>query len=152
MQLAIDTAVRFLAGRPRSEYEVRRRLRRARIDEAVIEAVLAQLRRHNLLDDVAFARYWVEQRQTFRPRGARLLRAELAARGIDSSIVRDASACVEPTSLEDAYRAAAKRARHLPADERVFTARLSRWLAGRGFDWATITPVVQRLWREREAQ
>lgn len=147
-QLAIDTAVRFLAQRPRSEYEVRRRLRSAGIDEAVIEAVLAQLRRHHLLDDAAFARYWVEQRQTFRPRGARLLRAELAARGVDASIVHDASASVAPSEVEDAYRAAAKRARHLPADERTFTARLSRWLAARGFEWETITPVVERLWRE----
>ena len=144
---ALDTAVRFLAQRPRSEYEVRQRLRRARIDDATIDAVLEQLRRHRLLDDYAFAQYWVDQRRTFRPRGARLLRAELARLGV--SPPDTASATAELTPEEDAYRAAAKRALHLrELDEQAFKARLSGFLARRGFNWETIVQVVQRLWRE----
>src|SRR5690348_9918162 len=79
---ALDTAVRYLAQRPRSEYEVRQRLKRDGVDQAVAERVLEQLRRHQLVDDRAFAEYWVEQRQTFRPRGKRLLSAELARLGV----------------------------------------------------------------------
>lgn len=121
----------------------------AHIDEGVIEAVLAQLRKHSLLDDAAFARYWVEQRQTFRPRGARLLRAELASRGIDAALSKEAAASTVATAEEDAYRAAAKRARMLGhLDRSTFAARLSGFLSRRGFEWETVTPVVDRLWRE----
>jgi regulatory protein len=148
-QLAIDTAVRFLAQRPRSEDEVRQRLRRAGVDEAVIDGTLAQLRRQRLLDDTAFARYWVEQRQTFRPRGARLLRAELARLGVDAALAREAAGGTG-SAAEDAYRAAVRRARQLGGEnERTFKTRLSQFLARRGFDWDVVSTVVERLWRER---
>src|SRR5215470_669425 len=81
----IDTALRFLAQRPRTEYEVRQRLLRAGADEAAADATVRQLRQHHLLDDAAFARDWVEQRQTLRPRGARLVRFELRQRGVDAA-------------------------------------------------------------------
>src|SRR5882672_8501103 len=78
----LDVALRYLAQRPRSENEVRRRLRRAELTDEAIDTVVAQLKQHHLVDDAAFAQYWVEQRQTFRPRGARLLRAELRSHGV----------------------------------------------------------------------
>src|SRR5205085_5625431 len=152
IQLALDAAVRFLAQRPRSEYEVRQRLRRAGVDDAVIGAVLAQLRQHRLVDDQAFAEYWVEQRQTFRPRGARLLRAELGRLGVSRSGADDATALLEGSAEDNAYRAARKRAMQLRGlDEPIFTSRLGQWLARRGFDWDTIAPVVDRLWAELAA-
>jgi regulatory protein len=132
---------------------VRQRLRRAGVDTAVIESVLAQLRQHRLVDDQAFAEYWVDQRQTLRPRGARLLRAELAQRGVGRAGADAATAPLEDTATDDAYRAASRRATHLrDLDERAFTTRLGHWLARRGFDWDTITPVVARLWAEHTPQ
>jgi regulatory protein len=113
--------------------------------------VLVQLRQHQLVDDRAFADYWVEQRQTFRPRGARLLRAELARLGVERGGAEAAVAPVADSAEADAYRAAARHARRLHGlDERTFATRLSQWLARRGFDWDTIAPVVARLWAETE--
>ncbi len=147
---ALDTAVRFLAQRPRSEYEVRQRLRRAGANAEVTESVLAQLRQHGFVDDQAFAEYWVEQRQTFRPRGARLLRSELAQHGIARAGAEAATAPLGETAERDAYRAAARRAPRLRGlDYATFSTRLAQWLARRGFDWETITPVVARLWAEQ---
>jgi len=131
---------------------VRQRLRRAGVDDAVAESVLERLRRHELLNDTAFAEYWVEQRQTFRPRGARLLRAELASKGIDRALASEAAAIVEGSAEEDAYRAARGRANHLRTlDERTFKARLGQWLTRRGYDWTTIETIIERLWAERAA-
>jgi regulatory protein len=124
-------------------------LRRAGTDAAVVDTVLAQLRRHRLVDDEAFAERWVEQRQTFRPRGARLLRAELVQHGIARAGAEAATAALDDTAEQDAYRAAARRAAQLQGlDEKTFTTRLAQWLARRGFDWDTISPVVARLWAE----
>jgi regulatory protein len=143
-------ALRFLAQRPRTEQEVRRRLQRAGVDETAVQSVLDRLRQHGLVDDTAFAQYWVEQRQTFRPRGARLLRAELRQHGIDAAAAEAAAETTEASAGDDAYRAARKRARQLSAaDERAFKTRLAQFLARRGFDWETISAVVNRLWDER---
>jgi regulatory protein len=145
----IDVALRYLAQRPRSEQEVRRRLRRAGVAEDAVEGVLLQLQQHGLVDDAAFAQYWLEQRQTFRPRGARLLRAELRQHGITTQLASAAAEELAPSADEDAYRAAYRRAQHLPtADERAFKSRLAQFLARRGFDWETISRAVERLYAE----
>jgi regulatory protein len=146
---AIDVALRFLAQRPRSEQEIRRRLQRAGVAEDAVAGVLVQLREHGLVDDAAFAQYWLEQRQTFRPRGARLVRAELRQHGISTDLASAAADGLAGSAEEDAYRAAQRRALHLAtADERAFKQRLSQFLARRGFDWQVVSTVVERLWLE----
>lgn len=119
------------------------------MDEETVDGVLARLREHQLVDDRAFAEYWVEQRQTFHPRGARLVRAELSRLGVDRSSAEASTLALDGSAEADAYRAAAKRAQRLCGlDERAFSERLGQWLARRGFDWETITSVVARLWAE----
>jgi len=146
---AVDIALRYLASRPRSEGEVRLRLRRGGLDAAGIDRVLDRLRAHGLVDDAAFAHYWVEQRQTFRPRGGRLLEAELRQHGIATELAAEAAEPTSETAADDAYRAAAKRAQHLRGlDVRTFRTRLGQFLARRGFDWDVVSPTVERLWEE----
>jgi regulatory protein len=131
--------------------EVRRRLRRADVPEATVDQVVAHLSQLGLVDDAAFAAYWVTQRRTFKPRGARLVRAELRQLGVDAEVVSGASAALAADPVEDAYRAASRRARQLATcDDQEFRRRLSQFLTRRGFDWPTITPVIARLLDERE--
>ncbi|MBU6423227.1 MAG: RecX family transcriptional regulator, partial [Chloroflexi bacterium] len=70
---AYDVAVRYLAPRPRSVAEIARHLRSKRFDDAAIEKAIDTLRAQRYLDDEAFARYWVEQRDEHRPRGERAI-------------------------------------------------------------------------------
>jgi regulatory protein len=143
-------ALRFLAVRPRSEREVGRRLLRAGFDEATVEATLDQLREQRLLDDAEFARYWVDQRQTFRPRGAHVVRGELRRLGVAAGDVHAAVEGLGAAAQDDACRAAARRAAQLSAlDERTFTTKLTQHLARRGFDWETIAAAVRRLSHDR---
>jgi regulatory protein len=118
-----------------------------------VEATVSQLREHHLVDDEAFAQYWVDQRQTFRPRGARLLQAELRQHGVDGASAVAATDAVHDSAEEDAYRAAERRARQFRGlDERAFKHRLGQFLARRGFAWDTVSSVVERLWREVSTQ
>ena len=150
---AFESALVFLSYRPRSEREVRDRLARKQVPPSAIDQAIERLRRLGLVDDEAFARYWVEQRQTHRPRGARLLRQELFQKGI----ARETSAgAVEAgddqlAPEEAAYRAAERRARSLrAADEREFTTRLGQFLLRRGFDYETARAACRRLWQESQ--
>jgi SOS response regulatory protein OraA/RecX len=80
----------------------------------------------------------------------RLLRAELRQHGVESTSVQAATEQLAPSAEDDAYRAASKRAQQLQdADARVFQAKLGQFLARRGFEWATVASVVERLTRER---
>ena len=122
------------------------------MEPALADSVVTQLRGHGLIDDEAFAAYWVEQRQTFRPRGERLVRAELARLGVARAAAESATGELETSAEEDAYRAAARRAERLrDASPEVFAARVSAFLARRGFDWDTVSAVVRRLAEENAA-
>ena len=54
-----------------------------------IDAAIARLAELELLDDAAFARYWVENRVAYRPRGAGALRDELRRKGIDADVTAE---------------------------------------------------------------
>jgi len=146
-----DAALRFLGARPRSEREIRDRLARHEFDVTVVDRVIERLRRIHLVDDAAFAAYWVEQRATHRPRGARLLKQELRQKGVTQEVL--AEALPSDDDEEGAYRAAQRKATSLRAhDERTFKQRLGAFLQRRGYGYETVRPVVGRLWRETSGE
>jgi regulatory protein len=152
-QRAYDSALNYLSYRPRSEAEVRRSLEEKRFAPESVEEALARLRRAGLLDDAAFARYWVENRDAFSPRGARALRAELRQRGVADEVVREATSSEERDDLAAARAAAEKKARQLHGlDRQVFRQRLGGYLARRGFSYEAIRPVVEALWSEAQSE
>jgi len=150
---ATTTALNFLAYRPRSEGEIRTRLRKSQTPDEVIEQVLDRLRGWGYVDDADFARRWVENRAIHRPRGTRLLTQELRAKGIDADLGR---AAIEEAALDeeaDALALARERLRHLGALERdVRERRLGAFLARRGYGYDVIRPVLQTLRTETEDQ
>jgi regulatory protein len=72
----------LLKFRPRSEYEIRERLKRKKFDEPVIKAVLAFLKEKKFIDDEAFTRAWVDFRLK-KSLGLRRITQELRLKGID---------------------------------------------------------------------
>ena len=146
-ELAYERALHFLGPRPRSEAEIRRRLAAAKVPEGAVAAVLERLRGPGLVDDKAFASFWVDNRTSFRPRSKRLLGLELRLKGLGDDDRKAALANVDDAG--SAYIVAKQRARRLRELELVeFKRKLGAFLARRGFDYDTIEPVVARVWKE----
>ncbi len=147
VEWAKQIAYRLLSYRPRSTAEVRRHLRKKDVDEEIIDQVIDRLQQLDLLDDFAFARYWVEQRETFRPRSRRALRYELYQKGLNREIVDQAVSEVDEAAA--AMRAGNKKALQwagLTEDE--FHLKMRGFLGRRGFDYATISEVSRQLWQD----
>ena len=87
VEKAHDKVLVFLAHRPRSEAEVSTRLSRHGFPKEVAQTVLQRLRAAGLVNDTAFAAFWVGNRSTFRPRGLRALRAELLQKGVSDEVI-----------------------------------------------------------------
>lgn len=80
-------ALRLLSYRPRSIREIKQRLTKTNADTNTINRVIANLIDQNMLNDQEFARWWVEQRVKFRPRGNYALTQELVQKGLDREII-----------------------------------------------------------------
>lgn len=144
---AVQQALLFLSYRPRSESEIRQNLRKHEYPEEVIEQTLARLKQDGLANDGEFARAWVENRSSLRPRSRRLMAMELRQKGLDQESISSAVEDVNDEAL--AYEAAQKRAarfKHLEWIE--FRKKLSEFLARRGFAYSVVSPVVSRIWNE----
>ncbi len=83
----MDAAAAFLAVRPRSVGETRRRLSHLGYPDALVGQVVDRLIEMDYLDDAVFARAWVESRDRARPRGETALRRELALKGVPRDVV-----------------------------------------------------------------
>lgn len=148
---AHDRALRFLSYRPRSEAEVRRYLQGKAVSPVVEEEVIERLTRAKLLDDLAFARYWVENRESFNPRGLRMLRYELRQKGLSEETI--AQALTDLDQEDSAYQAALRRGRRLAhLDQISFRQKLGAHLLRRGFPYEVVNLAVERAWQELRAE
>jgi len=148
---ALHTALRALEARPRSNAEIRERLRQKGFAPETIDTAIARLQDGGLLDDAAFARFWIENRQACRPRGRGALVTELRRKGVAADVV---DAALHTTLDDDEFARAERLARAVvrryatAGDYHTFLRRLGGYLQRRGFGSATIRPIVERLWAE----
>lgn len=91
---------KFASSRPHSKKEIKDYLRRKKIDEVEAEQLLAKLTKYDLLNDEKFARWWIEQRTTFKNKSKRELFFELTQKGIPKETIEKASASVETPTDE----------------------------------------------------
>jgi regulatory protein len=150
-EVAKEKALRLIMMRPRSTTEIRRNLSQKGYDGALIEEVINRLEETQLLDDEAFAAYWVEQREAFRPRSQMALRQELQQKGVGRETID--AALTEFDETEAARRAAMKKAPQLARlPEREFQIKLSRFLQQRGFQFDIIRDMTQEAWLSVQAE
>lgn len=148
---ATEAALVFLGYRPRSEREVRDRLRRGGFEQDAIDHTISRLHEWRYLDDEDFARRWVENRATHRPRGKRLLQQELHHKGIDRETAREV---IDDADLDETTDAETLARRRLPTyagdDPAAIRRRLSAYLARRGYGYDVIRVALERVMGEDE--
>ncbi len=148
VQRCLEAAYRHLGYRPRSEFEIRERMQRRGFASETIDAAITRLREQDLLDDEAFARFWKENRESFRPRSRWLTGLELKRMGVVNDVIEQVVAGIDDE--ENAYRAALQKTRNCtPDDYQSFRRRLGDYLRRRGFNYEVISHTVGRIWQER---
>jgi len=137
----LESSIRFVSFRPRSEKEFKdfllKKLQKRKIPNgSIIDRVIFRLRELGYIDDAKFASWWVEQRESHKPKGARLIAWELKAKGISlETDTRD--------EVSSARRAIAKKIPlwgKLPLLDRK--KKIYGFLGRRGFDSEVIRRVI----------
>jgi len=135
-------AVNLLARAARTERELRRRLMRpVWSTPALVDDVVAALKRYGYVDDEDFARRYAERRAASGKSGARRLRLELRAKGVEDrdaieEAVREAFERAPEADAVDAL--IARRTRGRPVTDPDEMRRLRDFLLRRGFDPDTV--------------
>jgi regulatory protein len=137
--------------RPRSVWEVTTRLQKAGSGENVISAAIERLKTANLVSDTEFARTWVENRCTFRPRSKRVLVLELHQKGVADSEIQSAICDLNEASLAlQTAEKYASRCKDLPFDD--FRKKMFGYLSRRGFSFGTVAEAVQTTWQTQQVE
>ncbi len=149
---ARNVALRFLSYRPRSEREVRDKLREKEFGDAEISRTLDDLRSHGLLNDAEFARTYIRNAIAVRPAGKTLLMKKLLALGVNKGVIEEAateclSGDVQRASATATAEQLLRRARSAKKkeDPRKLRQRIASALLRRGYGWDTVEPVLKKL-------
>ena len=83
-------AIRFLSYRPRSEWEIEKKLYNKKYQLNIIKNTINWLKEENLINDRDFAIQWIRYQVGKKPAGRIKLRNELFKKGIDKKIIDSA--------------------------------------------------------------
>jgi regulatory protein len=150
LQQAFARALNYLSFRPRSREEVKRYLQRKETPPELIDRVLERLERSELVNDQAFAEFWIESRARSKPKGAQAIKHELRQKGVTREVV---DGMVDDEQDEERARQAAHKKAQLlvgqpDMDFKTFRLRLGSFLQRRGFSYEIATQTVRTLWQE----
>ena len=150
---ARERALRLLGLRDRSRRETETRLRQVGFGSEVVGATVEWLAGLGYLDDGRFARVYAAEKQRS-GWGPRRVRAELAAKGVERSIVDETMASAgeeefeeEAAEGESALEQTVRKrfGRQFAADPVTAERRLAGFLARRGYGWETVNRMVRML-------
>ncbi len=111
----------------------------------IIETVISTLKQSQQIDDVKFARFWIESRMHANPAGDTVLRYELKAKGVADTVID--AALAEKAENYDEYKvasamAAERFAQFVKLDKRKALKRVYDFLGRRGFSYDVIQRVL----------
>ncbi|HVX54071.1 regulatory protein RecX [Nocardioides sp.] len=134
-----------LTGQARSRQELADKLAKKLVPAEIATRLLDRFEEVGLIDDAAFARLWVESRQSGKGLARRALAQELRRKGIADEVAREALDEVDPADEEATARVlVAKRLRSMARlDDQTRTRRLVGMLARKGYPPGLAMAVVR---------
>ncbi|MBI5143893.1 MAG: RecX family transcriptional regulator [Candidatus Omnitrophica bacterium] len=147
---AKNNAYSLLRIRPRSEHEIRQRLKLKGYNYFVIDDVVESLKGSRDIDDGKFAKFWVDSRMHLNPVGDIVLKHELKDKGIGDAIIEATLEAKDKTydEYEVAFNMARERfERFKKLDRRKAAKRVYDFLLRRGFKYENVRRIIEELTR-----
>ena len=161
LEKATGKSLRLIGMRPRSEKEIFDKLRnylyktikgteqKTEFDfSSVIKDIsgkaIERLKEKGLIDDEAFATWWIEQRKEFRPRSKRELFVELSRKGVDRRLIEKKLLEIDYNETEAAIRLIEKKLKSFPEKmEKIDKKKkLVSFLLGKGFCYNEVIGLI----------
>jgi regulatory protein len=143
-----------LTGRARTRKELGDKLASRNVPSEIATALLDRFEEVGLVDDGAFARTWVTQRQQGKGLSRRVLAQELRRKGVDDEVAEEALDEIDPAhEAAAAHELVRKKMRSMRGlEDQVATRRLVGMLARKGYPpglaFSVVRDELQRAGRE----
>lgn len=147
-QNAMNTAVRLLARREHTSFEILQKLGQRGYSRDIIERVLANCRRLDYIDDERTARIYIGQlaRRGF---GFRRIRLELKKKGLDGElfdiILNERRAEIDEHEIARKVMQKTMKRFESVQDQRKRRDKIYRFLYSRGFEESVIAAIIKKF-------
>jgi regulatory protein len=141
-------ALRYVNHRSRSEKEIRTRLAREELPEEIVARVIEFLKGYNMVDDVQYAKSFVNDKLLRKQVASRDIEHELKHRGIAPEIIAETLKTLNDAESDEsrAMKAAEKRwPRLLKEEPEARRRKLYTYLGARGFSSGVIKTVLKKM-------
>lgn len=136
---ALDATMRFVAIRPRSQWEIEVYLKRKGVEDSTKTEILNKLSDSGFIDDESFARSWVANRRLLKPVSKRSLIQELRLKRIDSTIIDKILAEDEVTDIASLQQLIAKKRSKYKDD-----LKFMQYLARQGYSYQDVKTALEK--------
>jgi regulatory protein len=139
-------AFSFLNYKPRTEKELRRKLKEKKISEKNSDRVILTLKDLKYLDDNQYAKMYLEEKLANNPKGKRVIAMKLAEKGINKEVIKNVvdTNYNEETEIKKAKELLSKYVKKVraksPIDKKQ---KCYRYLLSRGFDYEIVKSVCK---------
>lgn len=148
--MAYIRGIRYLAPKARSSQQLAQYLRKQEFQEQHIAVAIARLIEEGYIDDLAFAKLYVQSKLNRQGKGRLRIAQELKALGVSSGHIAHVLQNVDDDQeLEAAYEAAIKKLRGLRGDKVEQGRKLLQFLLRRGYSGDICRKTMQRIEKER---
>ncbi len=138
-----EKALELLSRREHGEYELYSKLLQKGFDKEIIQQVLTQLKKENLLSDYRYASSLIRSRQKSNPEGVGMLRLRLRSKRVNPEAIE--RAIEEWSSDDDNYNLAIKRAVEKYLRKNRDREKLLLALMKKGFSRRELLEVLQEI-------
>lgn len=137
---AYGLTLAYVARRLRSEWELREYFRRKDINPESGEQILERLRGYGYVNDLSFARSWVDNRRAIKSVSRRRLQMELRQKHVPDEVVQQVLEEDEVTDSETLRQLVAKKRQHSRYQDDT---KLMQYLARQGYSYDDIKRALQ---------
>jgi len=149
-QKTLDYLLKFAMMRPRSEKEISDWFKRKKVHESMQKDLFDRLKHFELLNDLKFAQWWVDQRMQYRSKSKRMLNNELRVKGIKDEIIKKVlseTKIDEPKMIAQILEKKAYKWRNLTGRDQK--QKMTEYLLRNGYDWDNIKTAIDEFLSKR---
>lgn len=137
-------SLRFLTYRSRSTKEIQDYLIKKNAPKEIQDRVITTLTEQKFLDDVVFAKQWIESRSKYRQRGLKVIKMELRRKGITEDIIEDALCRIDGVKEEEMIQRIVEKkiGKYKGRSRQEIFEKLGAHLLRRGFEYDDVSRAI----------